>query len=121
MKIQEVKAKEREDALFECVLSHPLSRIAWTGKNATLEDGEKYTITVSEDRLIHRLLVKDCMQLDKGIYTAIAGIKTCSAWLMVEGEFLYVQYNHMCHFCINLFRKMKYLKLSKRIRLPDSV
>ncbi|XP_042563610.1 immunoglobulin-like and fibronectin type III domain-containing protein 1 [Clupea harengus] len=84
VKIQEVKAKEREDALFECVLSHPLSRLMWMGKNVPLEDGEKYTITVSEDRLIHRLLVKDCLQLDKGIYAAMAGIKTCSAWLIVE-------------------------------------
>nr|XP_023847137.1 immunoglobulin-like and fibronectin type III domain-containing protein 1 [Salvelinus alpinus] len=84
VKIQEVKAKEREDAMFECVLSHPWPRIKWMGKNATLEEGEKYTITVSEDKLIHRLLIKDCSQLDKGIYSAAAGIKTCSAWLIVE-------------------------------------
>lgn len=86
VKIQEVKAKEREDAMFECVLSHPWPRIKWMGKNATLEEGEKYTITVSEDKLIHRLLIKDCSQLDKGIYSAAAGIKTCSAWLIVEGN-----------------------------------
>ncbi|XP_028849763.1 immunoglobulin-like and fibronectin type III domain-containing protein 1 isoform X2 [Denticeps clupeoides] len=86
VKIQEVKAKEREDALFECVLSMPLPKIVWIGKNATLEDGDKYSITVSEDKLIHRLLVKDCMQLDKGIYTAIAGIKSCSAWLVIEAD-----------------------------------
>ncbi|XP_029576243.1 immunoglobulin-like and fibronectin type III domain-containing protein 1 [Salmo trutta] len=86
VKIQEVKAKEREDAMFECVLSHPWPRIKWMGKNATLEEGEKYTITVSEDKLIHRLLIKDCSQLDKGIYSAAAGIKTCSAWLLVEAD-----------------------------------
>ncbi|KAJ8383827.1 hypothetical protein AAFF_G00213970 [Aldrovandia affinis] len=86
VKIKEVKAKEREDAIFECVLTHPFSRIRWMGKNAPLEDGEKYKITVSEDKLIHKLRVVDCMQLDKGIYTAIAGIKTCSAWLLVEAD-----------------------------------
>ncbi|XP_036388767.1 immunoglobulin-like and fibronectin type III domain-containing protein 1 [Megalops cyprinoides] len=86
VKIQEVKAKEREDAIFECVLSHPFARILWMGKNAQLEDGEKYQITVSEDKLIHRLRVRDCMQLDKGIYSAVAGIKTCSAWLIVEAD-----------------------------------
>uniref|UniRef100_A0A8C8FST0 Immunoglobulin like and fibronectin type III domain containing 1, tandem duplicate 2 n=1 Tax=Oncorhynchus tshawytscha TaxID=74940 RepID=A0A8C8FST0_ONCTS len=86
VKIQEVKAKEREDAMFECVLSQPWPRIKWMGKNATLEEGEKYTITVSEDKLIHRLLIKDCSQLDKGIYSAAAGIKTCSAWLIVEAD-----------------------------------
>ncbi|KAG7472123.1 hypothetical protein MATL_G00105240 [Megalops atlanticus] len=86
VKIQEVKAKEREDAIFECVLSHPCPKILWMGKNAQLEDGEKYQITVSEDKLIHRLRVRDCMQLDKGIYAAVAGIKTCSAWLIVEAD-----------------------------------
>ncbi|XP_062315337.1 immunoglobulin-like and fibronectin type III domain-containing protein 1 isoform X3 [Osmerus eperlanus] len=86
VKIQEVKAKEREDALFECVLSHPIARIKWTGKNSPLEHGDKYSISASEDKLIHRLLIKDCMQLDKGIYSASAGIKSCSAWLMVEAD-----------------------------------
>ncbi|KAM6977602.1 immunoglobulin-like and fibronectin type III domain-containing protein 1, partial [Aplochiton taeniatus] len=86
VKIQEVKAKEREDAVFECVLSHPMSKIKWTHKNNPLEDGEKYNITVSEDKLIHRLLVKDCLQLDKGIYGAVVGINSCSAWLIVQAD-----------------------------------
>ena len=86
VKIQEVKAQEREDALFECVLSQPLPRIKWMGKNNPLEDGEKYSIRVSEDKLIHTLLVRDCRQLDKGIYAAVAGIKSCSAWLVVQGR-----------------------------------
>ncbi|KAG7477825.1 hypothetical protein MATL_G00073710 [Megalops atlanticus] len=86
VKIQEVKAMEREDAVFECVLSHPLPNITWMGKNAPLEQGEKYDIIVSEDKLIHRLVVKDCMQVDKGIYVAVAGIKSCSAWLVVEAD-----------------------------------
>uniref|UniRef100_A0A667YYL9 Ig-like domain-containing protein n=1 Tax=Myripristis murdjan TaxID=586833 RepID=A0A667YYL9_9TELE len=86
VKIQEVKAKEREDAVFECALSHPLAKIKWMGKNSALEDGDKYSITVSDDKLIHRLVVKDCKQLDKGIYSAVAGIKSCSAWLVVEAD-----------------------------------
>uniref|UniRef100_A0A3P8YU90 Ig-like domain-containing protein n=1 Tax=Esox lucius TaxID=8010 RepID=A0A3P8YU90_ESOLU len=86
VKFHEVKAKEREDALFECLLSHPFPRMKWMGKNATLQDGEKYTITVSENKLIHRLLIKDCSQLDKGIYSAAAGLKICSAWLIVEAD-----------------------------------
>ncbi|KAM3871797.1 immunoglobulin-like and fibronectin type III domain-containing protein 1 [Diretmus argenteus] len=86
VKIQEVKAEEREDALFECVLTHPLPRIKWMGKNSPLQDGEKYSITVSDDKLIHRLLVKDCKQLDEGIYAAVAGIKHCSAWLVVQAD-----------------------------------
>ncbi|XP_067228729.1 immunoglobulin-like and fibronectin type III domain-containing protein 1 [Chanodichthys erythropterus] len=86
VKLKDVKAMEREDAIFECVLSKPLSKIMWVGKNNRLEQGEKYDITVSEDKLIHRLVVKDCMQVDKGIYAAVVGIKSCNAWLIVEAD-----------------------------------
>ena len=84
--MQEITAQEREDALFECLLTHPLPSITWMGKGSALEDGEKYNITVSDHKLIHRLLVKDCMQPDKGIYSAVAGITSCNAWLVVEGN-----------------------------------
>nr|XP_033483689.1 immunoglobulin-like and fibronectin type III domain-containing protein 1 isoform X4 [Epinephelus lanceolatus] len=86
VKIQEVKAIERQDAVFECVLSNPFSKILWFGKNLPLEQGDKYDIQVSEDKLIHRLVVKDCMIVDKGIYSACAGIKSCNAWLVVEAD-----------------------------------
>ncbi|XP_075946349.1 immunoglobulin-like and fibronectin type III domain-containing protein 1 [Anarhichas minor] len=86
VKIQELKALEREDALFACVLTHPLPKITWMGKGGTLEEGEKYSITVSDHKLIHRLLIKDCNLLDKGIYSAVAGITSCSAWLVVLAE-----------------------------------
>ncbi|XP_070703016.1 immunoglobulin-like and fibronectin type III domain-containing protein 1 isoform X2 [Pempheris klunzingeri] len=86
VKIQDVKAEEREDAVFECVLSQPLKKITWNGKNAPLEQGEKYDITVSEDMLIHTLVVKDCQPLDKGIYAAVAGLKSCNAWLVIEAD-----------------------------------
>lgn len=79
-------AEEREDAVFQCVVSQPLKRISWKGKNIPLEQGDKYDISVSEDMLIHTLVVKDCMPLDKGIYAAVAGMASCSAWLIVEGE-----------------------------------
>ncbi|CAB1353333.1 unnamed protein product, partial [Coregonus sp. 'balchen'] len=86
VKIQEVKAKEREDAVFECVLSQPFPKIVWIGKNIPLEQGEKFDIIVSEDHLIHSLKVKDCAQVDKGVYTAMAGIASCNAWLIVEAD-----------------------------------
>lgn len=85
VKIQDVKAEEREDAVFECVISHPLKKINWTGKNVPLEQGDKYDIIVSEDMLIHTLVVKDCKLLDKGIYAAVTGQNCCNAWLIVEG------------------------------------
>ncbi|XP_059186118.1 immunoglobulin-like and fibronectin type III domain-containing protein 1 [Centropristis striata] len=86
VKIQDVTAEEREDAVFECVVSHPLKKINWTGKNAPLEQGDKYDILVSEDMLIHTLVVKDCMPLDKGIYAAVTGMVSCSAWLIIEAD-----------------------------------
>ena len=92
MKIQEVTATERQDAVFEAVLSNPFSKILWFGKNQPLEMGDKYDIEVSEDRLIHRLVVKDCMVVDKGIYSAWAGIKSCNAWLLVERTLFCVFY-----------------------------
>lgn len=85
VKIQDVKAEEREDAMFQCVVSQPLKKITWKGKNIPLEQGDKYDILVSEDMLIHTLVVKDCLPLDKGIYAAMAGMSSCSAWLIVEG------------------------------------
>uniref|UniRef100_A0A3Q1C8Q8 Immunoglobulin like and fibronectin type III domain containing 1, tandem duplicate 3 n=1 Tax=Amphiprion ocellaris TaxID=80972 RepID=A0A3Q1C8Q8_AMPOC len=84
VKIQDVTAEEREDAVFECLISQPLKKISWMGKNVSLEQGDKYDILVSEDMLIHTLVVKDCMPLDKGIYAAVAGLKSCNAWLIVE-------------------------------------
>ncbi|XP_050930772.1 LOW QUALITY PROTEIN: immunoglobulin-like and fibronectin type III domain-containing protein 1 [Lates calcarifer] len=84
VKIQEVKAEERQDALFQCVLTAPMNEIKWCGKNAPLSNSEKYEISVSEDKLIHKLIVRDCMPLDAGIYAAVAGIKSCNAWLIVD-------------------------------------
>uniref|UniRef100_A0A3Q2WHX4 Immunoglobulin-like and fibronectin type III domain-containing protein 1 n=1 Tax=Haplochromis burtoni TaxID=8153 RepID=A0A3Q2WHX4_HAPBU len=82
---RKIKAEEREDALFECVLTHPLPNITWMGKGNILEDGEKYNLTMSDHKLIHRLLIKDCQMLDKGIYSAVVGNTSCNAWLVVEG------------------------------------
>uniref|UniRef100_A0A8C2WJI0 Ig-like domain-containing protein n=1 Tax=Cyclopterus lumpus TaxID=8103 RepID=A0A8C2WJI0_CYCLU len=83
---EELTAEERQDALFACVLTHPLPTITWMGKGRALAEGEKYSITVSEHKLIHRLLIKDCDLLDKGIYSAVAGDASCSAWLDVQAD-----------------------------------
>ncbi|XP_049435580.1 immunoglobulin-like and fibronectin type III domain-containing protein 1 [Epinephelus fuscoguttatus] len=83
-KIKDVKAFESEDAVFQCVLSTPLNRITWSTQDSSLEHGDKYEITVSEDKLIHTLRVKDCKMADNGAYYAIAGITSSSASLKVE-------------------------------------
>uniref|UniRef100_A0A8D0AHT3 Immunoglobulin like and fibronectin type III domain containing 1, tandem duplicate 2 n=1 Tax=Sander lucioperca TaxID=283035 RepID=A0A8D0AHT3_SANLU len=96
-KIKDVKAFESEDAIFQCVLSSPLNRITWSKEDSSLEHGDKYEITVSEDKLIHTLRVKDCKMADDGAYYAIAGITTSSASLKVEGRisslFMYINKN----------------------------
>ncbi|XP_077458048.1 immunoglobulin-like and fibronectin type III domain-containing protein 1 [Stigmatopora argus] len=89
VKIQDVKAEEREDAVFECVVSQPRKKLDWMAKNITLQQGDKYHMEVSEDMLVHSLVVKDCLPLDKGIYTAVADLASCSAWLIVEDTGVY--------------------------------
>ncbi|XP_067442775.1 immunoglobulin-like and fibronectin type III domain-containing protein 1 isoform X1 [Thunnus thynnus] len=84
--IKDVKVFESEDALFQCVLSTPLNRITWSTQESSLEDGDKYEITVSEDKLIHTLKIKNCEKEDIGAYYAIAGITSSSASLTVEAD-----------------------------------
>uniref|UniRef100_A0A3Q3GP50 Immunoglobulin-like and fibronectin type III domain-containing protein 1 n=1 Tax=Labrus bergylta TaxID=56723 RepID=A0A3Q3GP50_9LABR len=91
-KIKNVKAFEREDAIFQCVLSTPLNRITWSKQDSSLENEDKYEVTVSEDKLIHTLRVKNCGMADNGTFYAIAGITSSSASLTVEGghfDYLY--------------------------------
>ncbi|XP_055016035.1 immunoglobulin-like and fibronectin type III domain-containing protein 1 [Boleophthalmus pectinirostris] len=86
VKIQEVKAEERGDAMFQCVLTAPYDELKWFGKKAPLSHGEKFEITMSEDKLIHTLIIRDCAPLDGGIYAAVAGVRSCNAWLIVEAD-----------------------------------
>uniref|UniRef100_A0A672ZJQ1 Immunoglobulin like and fibronectin type III domain containing 1, tandem duplicate 2 n=1 Tax=Sphaeramia orbicularis TaxID=375764 RepID=A0A672ZJQ1_9TELE len=83
-KTNNCKVVIHEDAIFQCVLSTPLNRITWSIEENSLDDGDKYEITVSEDKLIHTLRVKNCEMKDNGKYYAIAGITTSSASLTVE-------------------------------------
>ncbi|XP_030274768.1 immunoglobulin-like and fibronectin type III domain-containing protein 1 [Sparus aurata] len=85
-KIKDVKVVESEDAIFQCVLSKPLNRITWAKQDSSLEHGDKCEITVSEDKLIHTLRVKDCEIADNGAYYAIAGIKSSKASLTVKAD-----------------------------------
>lgn len=84
-KIKDAAAVECEDAVFQCTLSTPLNTITWSKENVSLECGDKYEITVSEDKCIHTLRVKDCDPDDKGKYYAFAGITSSSASLTVKG------------------------------------
>lgn len=54
-------------------------------QDSSLEHGDKYEISVSKDKLIHTLTVKNCENQDNGAYYAIAGLMSSSASLTVEG------------------------------------
>ncbi|MCJ8729439.1 hypothetical protein PDJAM_G00106340 [Pangasius djambal] len=84
--LKDVTVVKEKDATFECVLSDPVSKITWCASDASIEPGDKYNITVSEDMLTHRLVVKNCRPLDNGTYTAIAGIKSSKAALTVKDD-----------------------------------
>lgn len=83
--LKDAEAVEGHDAVFECVLSGPAPQITWCANDVSVKHGDKYNITVSEDKLTHKLTVKDCKLEDKGVYTAIAGIKSSRATLAVDG------------------------------------
>lgn len=84
--LKDAKVVEGQDAVFEAVFSGPVPHITWCANDISVENGDKYNITVSEDKLSHRLVVKNCSQEDKGVYTAIAGIKSSRATLAVNGK-----------------------------------
>uniref|UniRef100_A0A8C9S9C4 Immunoglobulin like and fibronectin type III domain containing 1, tandem duplicate 2 n=1 Tax=Scleropages formosus TaxID=113540 RepID=A0A8C9S9C4_SCLFO len=86
VEMKDVKAVEGEDSVFDCTLSCPLPSITWMRNSTCLEAGTKYDIIVSEDQLKHKLVVKSTKALDKGTYTALAGIRSSSASLIVEGR-----------------------------------
>ncbi len=84
--LKNAKVVEGQDAMFEGVFSGPVPQITWCANDISIEHGDKYNITVSEDKFTHRLLVKNCKKEDKGVYTAIAGIKSSRATLAVDGK-----------------------------------
>lgn len=86
VKLQEAITEEKDTALFECVLTQPLPKITWMSKGTVLEDSDKYQISVSEHQMIHRLLITDCSDQDKGVYSAVAGSASSNAALDVEGN-----------------------------------
>ncbi|XP_043097317.1 immunoglobulin-like and fibronectin type III domain-containing protein 1 [Puntigrus tetrazona] len=82
--LKDTKMIEGQDAVFECALSDPLPQITWCANDISIEHGEKYDITVSEDKQVHKLAVKNCTKEDKGVYTAIAGLRSSQGSLVVE-------------------------------------
>ncbi|XP_043572761.1 immunoglobulin-like and fibronectin type III domain-containing protein 1 [Chiloscyllium plagiosum] len=81
-KLQDVKCKEGEDAIFECTISLPLPA-EWSYKKIPLENSDKYEIKVSPDGLTQSLIIKNIHHVDKGVYIISAGAGYSSAYLSV--------------------------------------
>ncbi|GCC32137.1 hypothetical protein chiPu_0010597, partial [Chiloscyllium punctatum] len=81
-KLQDVKCKEGEDAIFECTISLPLPA-EWSYKKIPLENNDKYEIKVSPDGLTQSLIIKNVHHVDKGVYIISAGAGYSSAYLSV--------------------------------------
>ncbi|XP_061688318.1 immunoglobulin-like and fibronectin type III domain-containing protein 1 [Syngnathoides biaculeatus] len=85
-KMKNAKVSENKDATFHCILSTPLNKVTWSTPDSSLEHGDKYEMSMSEDKLTHTLTIKHCAEADKGAYYAIAGTASCCASLMVEDQ-----------------------------------
>nr|XP_056700830.1 immunoglobulin-like and fibronectin type III domain-containing protein 1 [Euleptes europaea] len=80
----EVRCHEQGNAVFQCTLNDACFDAAWLHKNCRLQPSDKYDISVSEDGLTHRLLIKNTKLSDKGTYTIDVGSRSSSAWLEIE-------------------------------------
>ncbi|XP_073726521.1 immunoglobulin-like and fibronectin type III domain-containing protein 1 [Misgurnus anguillicaudatus] len=84
--LKDTTVVQGQDAVFECSLSKPLPQITWSANDITVEPGEKYDITVSKNKHSHKLAVKNCKAEDKGVYSAIVGLKSSQGTLVVEED-----------------------------------
>ncbi|KAJ6661000.1 hypothetical protein lerEdw1_016801 [Lerista edwardsae] len=80
----DVRCHEQGNAVFQCVLFDPCFNAVWLHKDRRLEPNDKYEISVSNDGLTHRLVIKNTQPSDKGTYTIDIGTRSSSAWLEVE-------------------------------------
>lgn len=84
--LSEVRCHEQGNAVFQCTLYDACFDAVWLHKNCRLQPSDKYDISISEDGLIHRLVIKNTDLSDKGTYTIDTGSRSSSAWLEVECE-----------------------------------
>ncbi|XP_078500325.1 immunoglobulin-like and fibronectin type III domain-containing protein 1 [Lissotriton helveticus] len=84
--LKEARCQEGGSATFQCTLSRPSQETMWVYKDKTLESSNKYDISISPDGLTHTLQMKDVRLMDKGSYKFVSGIRSSSAWLVVEAS-----------------------------------
>ncbi|XP_069731818.1 immunoglobulin-like and fibronectin type III domain-containing protein 1 isoform X33 [Phaenicophaeus curvirostris] len=82
--LSDIRCPEEENAVFECVLRTPCYDAVWLHKTHLLEASEKHQISVTPDGLTHRLVIKNVVPSDNGMYTLDTGLCSSNAWLIVE-------------------------------------
>ncbi|KAI7808167.1 putative immunoglobulin-like and fibronectin type III domain-containing protein 1, partial [Triplophysa rosa] len=84
--LKDTTVVQGRDAMFKCALSVPVPKITWCTNDVSVEHGDKYDITVSENKQVHKLSVKNCKPEDKGVYSAIVGLKSSHGILVVDED-----------------------------------
>ncbi|XP_041871946.1 immunoglobulin-like and fibronectin type III domain-containing protein 1 isoform X16 [Corvus kubaryi] len=82
--LSDVRCAEAGDAEFQCVLCTPCHEPLWLHKSHLLQASDKHQISVTPDGLTHKLIVRNAVPSDSGLYTLDAGQGSSSAWLLVE-------------------------------------
>lgn len=81
-----------KEALFECEIkiNYPEITLSWYKGTQKLDSGDKYDISVSNDR--HLLKIKKCQLADQGNYRVVCGPHISSAKLTVTGQYCSLSY-----------------------------
>ncbi|XP_068851719.1 immunoglobulin-like and fibronectin type III domain-containing protein 1 [Aphelocoma coerulescens] len=82
--LSDARCAEAGDAEFQCVLCTPCHEPLWLHKSHLLQASDKHQISVTPDGLTHKLIVRNVVPSDSGLYTLDAGQGSSSAWLLVE-------------------------------------
>jgi len=80
--LEDVTVVERENAIFECCVSHPKVPVTWYVAGVEVVPGPKYQVLV--EQLTHRLAINMAKPADEGEVKAEFRDQTCTAKLVVQ-------------------------------------
>jgi len=80
--LEDVKVTERENAIFECCVSHKNVPVTWFVAGTEVVPGPKYQILA--DEFTHRLAINVAKPADEAEVKAVFRDQTCTAKLIVQ-------------------------------------
>ena len=83
--LEDVKVIERENAIFECCVSHKKIPVTWHVAGVEVVPGPKYQVLAEE--FTHRLAINMAKPADQGEVTAFFRDQTSTAKLFVERKY----------------------------------